>query len=164
MFVKHLLLMSLVLSLHLYASSYNFSEVRYSDALGKSMTLRGVISFGDASLEIFYDESKKKLHYEDEELSIYEDDEELEVDDGEAMKIAQYFEIIILLYSADKEELNEEFKVEKEGSKTILYPKDEMQDYINKIELLHKNDDLKSLKLFLTNDDTIKIDIEDEVH
>ena len=145
------------------AKSYHFSEERYSDALAKSIQLQGIISFGDASLEILYKKSDNRLIYEDEELSMYEGEDEIELDADEAMKIAQYFEIIILLYEGDDEKLQENFRSEKEGEKTLLFPKTEMKEYIKKIELTHKNEYLKSLKLYLVNDDTIKISIEDEI-
>ena len=38
----------------LLASSYNFTEVRYSDALGKSAQFEGEISFSKAGLNIKY--------------------------------------------------------------------------------------------------------------
>jgi len=145
------------------AKSYHFSEERYSDALAKSINLEGIISFGNASLEIHYEESDNRLVYEDEELTRYESDEEVELDENEALKIAQYFEIIILLYEDDKEKLQEEFTSDKMSDTTTLFPKGEMKEYIKKILLVHQNDDLKSLKLYLNNDDTIKISIEDEV-
>jgi len=83
------------------AKSYHFTETRYSDAVGKSINLQGIISFGDESLEILYKKSDKRLVYEDEELSMYEGEEEIGLDENEAMKIAQYFEIIILLYETN---------------------------------------------------------------
>ncbi len=145
------------------AKSYRFSETRYSDALEKSMQLRGTISFGDESLEILYDTNSNRLVYEDEELSMYEGEETIELDASESLKIAQYFDIIILLYEGDEEKLSHQFMVQKEDTQTLLFPKNEMKNYIQKIRLTHDKESLKSLKLFLSNDDTIKISIEDEV-
>ena len=155
------LLLFLITSL--MAKSYHFSEVRYSDAVAKSIDLYGVISFGDESLEIVYEKSQSRLLYEDEELTMYVGDEEVDLDESESMKIAQYFEIILLLYEGDEERIQANFTTKKDVDKTLLRPKNEMSEYIKKIELVHKNTSLKSLQLYLSNDDTIKISIEDEV-
>ncbi|HIM76011.1 MAG TPA: hypothetical protein EYM48_07575 [Campylobacterales bacterium] len=162
--MKKFFLLILLFTSLLMAKSYHFSEVRYSDAVGKSIKLQGIISFGDESLEILYQKSDKQLVYEDEELSMYEGEEEIDLDENEAMKIAQYFEIIILLYEGDAEKLEENFTSYKKQNKTLLKPKNEMKEYIKEIILVHENKTLKSLQLSLSNDDTIQISIEDEVH
>ncbi|MDF1883967.1 hypothetical protein JHD49_08460 [Sulfurimonas sp. SAG-AH-194-C21] len=160
--IKFLLSLVMFSSL-MMAKSYQFSEVRYSDALSKSINLHGIITFGDESLDVFYEKSKNRLVYEDEELFMYENEEDIDLGESERVKIVQYFEIIILLYEGDKSRLQENFTIKTEGTKTLLLPKDEMSNYISKIKLVHEKEELKSLKLYLTNDDTIKISIEDEV-
>ncbi|SFV68514.1 hypothetical protein MNB_SM-4-1415 [hydrothermal vent metagenome] len=161
--MKKIFLLILLFTSLLMAKTYHFSEVRYSDALNKSIKLQGLISFESESLEILYEKSDKRLVYEDEELSMYEGEEEIDLNESEAMKIAQYFEIIILLYEGDEEKLKENFTSHKEQNKTLLKPKNEMKEYIKEIILVHESKALKSLKLCLSNDDTIKISIEDEV-
>lgn len=159
-----IIITSLLLVTILFSKSYNFTEIRYSDAIDKSIHLDGIISFDDESLEILYEKSDKRLVYEDEEMSMHMGDEEISLETSEVIKIAQYFEIIILLYEGDNNKLQENFTIKTEGETTLLFPKDEMNNYIGKIKLVHEKENLKSLKLYLTNDDTIKISIEDEVH
>ena len=162
--IKALFLL-LLITTGIYAKSYHFSEVRYSDALDKNITLHGIISFGEERLEIEYVENDSKLLYEDEELRMFDAGEEVNLDESEALQISQYFEIILLLYEGDREKIEELFSLKEEGIFTELTPKDEMGEYIKKIRLRDTKDDtLKSLQLYLSNDDNIKINIADEVH
>ena len=150
-------------SVVLFAESYHFVETRYSDALGRSMELRGVISLSKESLAIRYDESDKLINYEDEELSITEDGEELELGDEEQMKLSQYFELVLLLFNGDEKTLSKEFGITTTQEGQTLVPRTELSEYIRKIELKKEGKKLKTLKMFLSNDDKIKISIDDEV-
>ena len=154
----------LFLTTLLVASSYNFSETRYSDALDKSMTIKGEITFKVDGLAIKYTQSDRALNYEDGELEYYQNGELVELDEVEAIKIAEYFEIIILLYSGDEDALNAAFEVTKEGAFSFLIPLGEMKNHISKIKLKRDTQNLKMIKLFLSNEDKITISIEDEIH
>jgi len=157
------IIISLFLLTSLFGTSYNFSETRYSDALEKSMTLKGEISFIKDGLKIKYKESNRVLNYEDGELEYFQDGELLEIGEEEAMKIAQYFEIIILLYSGDEDALNSAFEVRNEGAFSFLIPLGEMKNHISKIKLKRGDRKLQMIKLFLSNLDNITISIEDEI-
>ena len=145
------------------ATSYNFSETRYSDAFDESMTLSGEISFLQDGLNIKYNNSDKALHYENGDLTYLQNGENIEISEEEAARIIQYFEIIILLYSGDENNLNREFSVIKEENRLFLTPLNEMKNYISKIELKKEEKQLKMIKLFLSNSDNIIISIEDEI-
>jgi len=145
-----------------FASSYNFVETRYSDALAKSMQLQGIITF-DTGLKIEYENSDKALVYEDGELELLEDGESVDLDEGEALKIAQYFEIILMLYNGNEKRIDEEFIVTKLDSKSMLIPKGELKEYMFKIELKRENNKLKEIVMFLSNYDKITISILDEI-
>ena len=145
------------------ATSYNFSETRYSDAFDESVTLSGEISFLPDGLNIKYNNSDKALHYENGDLNYLQNGESVEISEEEAARIVQYFEIIILLYSGDEDSLHREFSVSKDKDRVVLIPLNEMKNYINKIELKKEDKQLKVLKLFLSNSDNITISIEDEI-
>ena len=147
----------------LMATSYNFSETRYSDAFDESMTLSGEITFLQEGLSIKYDNSDRALHYERGDLAYMQNGESVEISEEEVTRIVQYFEIIILLYSGDEDSLNREFSVTKEKNILVLTPLNEIKNYINKIELKKEEKQLKMLKLFLSNSDHITISIEDEI-
>lgn len=144
------------------ASSHNFEETRYSDALAKSMQLRGVITFDDG-LTIEYENSDKSLVYEDGELELLEDGEAVDLDENEALKIAQYFEIIIMLNSGDESKIASEFEILKLDTKSILTPKNELKSYMFKIELTKEKSNLKEIVMYLSNYDKITISILDEI-
>jgi len=147
----------------LMATSYNFSETRYSDAFDESVTLHGEISFLRDGLNIKYNNSDKALHYENGDLNYLQNGESVEIGEEETARIVQYFEIIILLYSGDEESLNREFSVTKEKGRLFLIPLNEIKNYISKIELKKEDKKLKMIKLFLSNSDNITISIEDEI-
>ena len=56
------------------ASTFNFTEFRYSDALDRSMELRGEISFLEYGLSINYRDAKKSLHLQNSESLSYKED------------------------------------------------------------------------------------------
>ena len=161
--MKKIIFILLIFLTTTYASSYNFLETRYSDALAKSMQLKGVITFDDG-LKIEYENTSKALVYEDGELELLEDGESVDLDEGEALKIAQYFEIILMLYKGDEKRIAEEFIVTKLDSKSMLIPKGDLQEYMFKIELKQEDKNLKEIKMFLSNYDKITISILDEIH
>lgn len=145
------------------ATSYNFSETRYSDAFDESVTLSGEISFLQEGLSIKYNNSDKALHYENGDLVYSQNGESVEISEEESTRIVQYFEIILLLYSGSEDSLDREFSVTKEKNRLFLTPLNEMKNYISKIELKKEDKQLKMIKLFLSNSDNITISIEDEI-
>ena len=147
----------------LFSASYNFTETRYSDALERSMELKGVINLQSDGLIIKYKNSTKTIKYSDEEVEISEDDELLELDSQEATQLAQYFELVLMLFNADTKTLSTEFEVSQSHNKQTLIPIMQLSNYIEKIELQRENSQLKTLQIFLSNGDNIKISIEDEV-
>lgn len=147
----------------LFAGNYSFSEIRYSDALEKSMTLEGEIRFLKDGLNIKYLESKKSLDYNNGILKYFEDSKEIEMPIEQTQKIIQYFEILILIHNSNDESLKDIFLVKKTDDKTELVPTDILANYVIKIELLKTEEKLKEIKLFLKNSDYIKISIYDEI-
>ena len=147
----------------MFAKSYHFKELRYSDGLDRSISLSGEISFLSEGLSIKYDESKRSLRYEDERLELFDDGELVAIGEEESLKIIQYFELIIILNAGDEKSLASAFEISKEQMIETLVPKDELKNYIKKIQLQRENAELKKIKLYLSNEDTISISIEDEI-
>jgi len=157
------LLLSMMLSLTLVAQSFNFTELRYSDAIGKTIELKGQISFLKNGLEIFYPKTQRALIYEDEELVYEVEGEDVELGMVQSQQIMHYFEVLILLHSGDESALKEMFDVDKNNGFIKLTPKASLKNYIQKIELLKTNEILEYVKLFMQNNDTIMITIDDEI-
>ena len=119
----------------LISESLNFSEQRYSDALGTSITLEGQISFKEESLHIKYNDSNREILYEDSILILKQNGEILELDEMESQRVSQYFEILLLLHSGDEEVLKEKFNVKKKENKSELIPKGYVANFLQMIEL-----------------------------
>ena len=145
------------------ADSFNFTELRYSDALDRSIELRGEISFLQNGLAINYKESKKSLHLLDGKLLYTEGSQEVELDESKREKITQYFEILILLHSGDDKLLKTMFDVQTNTNKTVLKPNGALRHFVTSIDLLKSEENLKEIKLFLKNSDYIIINIDDEI-
>ena len=145
------------------ADSFNFTELRYSDALDRSIELKGEISFLENGLYINYIDSKKSLHLQDEKLTYKEDEENITLDEQQAQRIAQYFEILILLHSGDDRLLKTMFDVHTGSDKTLLKAKGSVGHFVTSIELIKDEENLKEIKLFLKNSDKITIKIDDEI-
>lgn len=145
------------------ADSFNFTELRYSDALGKSMKFKGQISFLQHGLSIKYIENKKSLHLQNTKLTYKENGQEITLDEQQAQKITQYFDILILLHSGDDQLIKTIFDVQISSDKTLLKPKGSVSHFITSIELVKEEENLKEIKLFLKNSDTITIKIDNEI-
>ncbi len=145
------------------AASFNFTEIRYSDALDRSMELKGEISFLENGLTIKYKENKKSLQLLDGKILYSEDGVNITLDQSKKQKIIQYFETIFLLHSGNEKLLQEMFEVQTNANFTLLTPKGTMRHFVTKIELVKNEDRLKEIKLFLKNSDKITIIIDDEI-
>ena len=147
----------------LYAQSYSFTEVRYSDAIGKSMQLNGEITFKKEGLEIKYPKSQRVLDYDGEEINFFEDGKLIELPSEQISNMMHYFDILKLLHDGNEDELKSRFTIKELDGKTFLSPTGTLKYYIEHIELLKINNTLKYIKLFLKNSDSITINITNEI-
>ena len=160
--IKYLISSFLLIS-SLSANSFYFSEERYSDAIGRSIEFKGEITFLENSLEINYTDINKSLKYSDDILVYMQDEKIIELDSSQSKNIIEYFKVLILLHSDDDSKLHFLFEIQTEDSTTVLIPKTYIKEFIKKIELKKNIKELKYIKLFLKNGDTIGIKIEDEI-
>jgi len=143
----------------LKADSFHFLEKRYSSALDASIEFEGSIEFEINSLQISYIKQDKSLSYKAGNIVYKEAQEEVELPSEIKAKLVQYFEILILLHFGNEEVLRKTFEVNKNKDKTVLKPLGSLAHYIKKISLIKNEGVLKEVKLFLQNEDTIKISI-----
>ena len=147
----------------LFSSSFNFTELRYSDAIQKSIELKGVIEFYKDGLKVSYPKNAKEIEYIDGDISYKESGKEVSLGEIQKIQIMRYFDVLVLLHSGDESSLDEMFEVKKDFGGTILIPKGEVKNYIDSIELLKDKKLLKYVKLYLKNSDHIMITIHDEI-
>lgn len=154
----------MILSLSIMGKPFNFTELRYSDAIGKTMELKGQITFKKDGLNILYPKIKRSLKYYGDTI-IYELNGQVkELGFMQEQQIIQYFKVLILLHSGDESSLHRMFEVSERMGVMVLMPKDSLKDYVNKIELFKENKTLEYVKLFLSNNDSIMITIHDEAN
>lgn len=147
----------------LIADSYNFTELRYSDATGRYGQLEGKISFYEDGLNIKYPKFQRELDYRRDVLLYLEKGEKIDLDDSQSEQIMRYFDVLRLLHSGDDSELQDMFEVEITAENTLLRPVGSIKYYIKQIELTKDKKKLKYVKLFLKNNDNISIKIDDEI-
>ncbi|MFT5835725.1 MAG: hypothetical protein ACI9RG_000618 [Sulfurimonas sp.] len=145
------------------ANTFNFTELRYSDALGRSMELHGEISFFKNGLSINYVDAKKTLQLKDSILTYKEDMQVVPLDEERSEQITQYLETVLLLHSGDDELLNSMFDIETINEKSILKPIGSIRYFVSSIELSKDKNTIKEVKLFLKNSDEITIKIDNEI-
>ena len=145
------------------SDSFNFSELRYSDAIGKHIQLKGKITFLQNGLKVFYSKFFKSLHYENDSLIYKENDKEIDLNDIQAGQIMSYFDILILLHKGDEKAYDGVFNVAKEGGLIILEPIGSIKNYIKNIEMLKEKGELRQVKFFLKNNDSITISIDEKI-
>jgi len=156
----------IVLGLLFFSLSHavGFTELRYSDAFGKTKKLSGDISFSKYGVKIDYTDANKSIIYNDGELEIYDNKNLIELDAYQAQKMGAFLDILILLHSNDKRQISENFEISNNNSIEILLPKDEIKEYLKKIELKRDKSEFAFIKLFFNNNDTIEIKIDDETN
>ena len=152
-----------IFSLSAFAQSFHFEETRYSNALDKSKTLEGNISFLKNGLFIDYTEQKQSLHYVNAAVEYKEDEKIIALDEKSTQKIKEYFDILILLHDSDEKQLAENFFIEKNDATLLLTPKTIIKNFIEKIKLKKEKSTLKSVELILKNGDLITINISNEI-
>ena len=148
---------------YLLATTYDFTEVRYSDALDKKIKFQGTITFVEDGLSIKYPKENKSLTYKNNVLIYEEDDKKISLENIQERKVIQYFKILILVHNANLNEIRNIFTVIEKNYKTILFPTTSLSKYIKKVELLKYNNKLNQIQLFLQNNDFIKININNEI-
>lgn len=145
------------------ADSYNFTELRYSDATARYLQLEGEISFFPEGLDIKYLKSKRELHYSKEVLTYTQEGKEMALDEMQQERIIRYFDVLRLLHVGDESELREMFTIEDFMQNSVLKPLGSLKYYIERIELNKDAGRLKYVKLFLKNGDNISISIHNEI-
>ena len=124
-------LLCLLLVGSVFAQSYDFTELRYSDAINRYTLLEGKISFNKNGLNIKYPKSSRELDYKDDTLLYYENEKEISLPDMQVSKMIQYFEILSLLHNGDESELEDMFEVENQADGKILKPLGAIKNYMS---------------------------------
>lgn len=147
----------------LFAERYPFSELRYTDAIGRSVQLNGEINFTHDGLIIKYPKKATELVYDGESIVYMKNGKESVLKARQESKLMRYFDILKTLHEGDESELKSHFEITKSADMTLLKPTGTIKYYINKIKLIKEGKQLRYVKFFLKNNDYITIHIDDEI-
>lgn len=153
------ILLVIVFITSILADTFNFTEVRYSSAIDKSMQLEGRIIFLKNGLKITYPRANQTLEYINNKLVVQKENQVIVLEEFQAQQIASYFNILIMIYNNDN--YNEIFEAYEVDGLIYLTPKTRLKKYIKNIEYLKEQVTMKYIKIFLQNNDYIEINIVD---
>ena len=143
----------------LFANSYNFIESKYISAVSASFEKEGNINIQKNRVVITYKKpSYKKIIEEDNNVSIEDSKGRVYHLKNQARHYTKLFiDIMVRLGDFDKLKSNDDFDVQKDGNIYNLTFKGDLADSIVKAEVKVKNSKVLSFKMFMPNDDTLKI-------
>jgi hypothetical protein len=144
-----------------FAQSYNFTELRYSDAIDRYTQLEGEIDFKSDGLTIKYPKSTRELEYKNGSIHYEEGGKELTLSEIQEAQMVRYFEILRVLHSGDESEMEEMFEIKGSADEKTLTPTGSIKHYVKEIQLRKEKSELRYIKLFLQNSDTISIQIDE---
>jgi len=151
----------LVLLLHvsLFASSYDFDEIKFVSAVDANFRQSGKIEIFKNQTIITYKEPRfKQITKKDNNVSIKGASGDIYNLKGKALFYTNLF-IGIMTRLGDFNELktNIDFDVEQDGNVYYLSFKGDISDSIIKAEVKIKNLKVLSFKMFMPNEDTLQI-------
>ena len=151
----------LVLFLHvsLFASSYDFDEIKFVSAVDTDFRKSGKIEIFKNKTIITYKKPKfKQIVKNDSNTSIKSASGEIYNLKGKALFYTNLF-IGIMTRLGDFDELitNEDFSVKKDGDIYYLSFTGDISDAITSAEVKTKNSKVLSFKMFMPNEDTLQI-------
>ena len=148
----------LLLTLFLSAKTIQFSEEKYHEALDKSFTKEGNITFLDKSMEIEYKNTKEKLIYSGNLLVIEKAGERKEINIENKPSIKMFFVLFDAIYFERKEILDSYFNNKTENSVQKLMPKALIASYIDSVIFKKSNQKLIFLEINFHSGDRIHIE------
>ncbi len=152
-------LLILLLHLSLFASSYNFEEIKYVSAVDTTFYKYGKIETLDKKTIITYTKPNfKQITKTDDNVSIKSSSGDVYNLKGKALYYTKLFiDVMVKLGEFKQIKTNRDFKVEKDGDMFYLTFLEDMADSIVKAEVKTKNSKVISFKMFMPNEDTLEI-------
>lgn len=151
----------LVLLLHisLFASSYNFDEIKFVSAVETDFRQSGKIEILENETIITYKEPKfKQIKKTDNNISIEGASGDIYQLKGKALYYTAIFiDIMTKLDNFDGIKTNRDFSVEKDNDILYVTFLGDLVDVIVKAEVSTKNSQVISFKMFMPNQDTLEV-------
>ena len=151
----------LIILLHvtLFAQSYDFDEVKFVSSVGADFKQSGTIEIKQNKTIITYTKPKFKLITKrDNNITIKGSSGDIYTLKGKALFYTNLFiGVMTRLGNINEIKTNRDFDVQKEKNIYYLYFKGDIADSIIKAEVQTKESKVISFKMFMPNDDTLKI-------
>lgn len=151
----------LVILLHvsLFASSYDFDEIKFVSAVDTSFRQSGNIKIVKDKTTITYKKPRfKQIIKKDDNISIKGTSGDIYYLKGKALYYTTIFiDIMTKLDDFDALKTNRDFSVEKEQNILYITFLGDISDVIKKAEVKIKEQKVLSFKLFMPNEDTLEI-------
>lgn len=150
--LKVLLITSLFINI-LMAQTIAFKEDRFFQALNNSVFKKGFITFENGSIQLQYDNSTQIFLFKENQLKETSSNTLI---NNPASVI--YFTILQALFNEDLETLEYYFTLKTTETTYTLTPKEQIRNYIDKIEYEKNKHQLLQLRITLKNSDRIIIE------
>lgn len=157
------LILTLLLSLSLFAQSITFSEEKYHEALDATFKKTGKISFLKHSIEIVYDGDETVLIYNGDLLITQKGETKKELDLSKRPAVKIFFVLFEAVYHDNKEVLESYFTIREEKEFVSLVPHKSISSYIDSVSYKKTNKKLNFLQINLSNKDRIRIEETNEI-
>lgn len=138
-----------------------FTEKRYIYALDKTTIFKGTIVITDDSTIVRYTSPEKKVLTQTGKTLTIEDVEaktSQTIDLSKRIDMSLYFSFMRSINKKDFTGLKTYFEINKEGNTYHLSPKSDVKRAIEKMEITMRNDEMKRMVIYFTNEDVIEIE------
>jgi len=144
--------------LPVFSKTIDFSEEKYIEALGKTFTKKGKISFLKNKIEIVYSHDDSILTYNGEYLITKKNNKITKMDLAKKPSVKMFFLLFEAIYFNKKHVLQTYFSSKKAGGITQLVPNETISQYIEGVRFKKSAEKLDFLDIKLSNKDRIHIE------
>jgi len=152
------LLILFITILPVFSKTINFSEEKYIEALGKTFSKKGKISFLKNKIVIVYDHDNSILTYNGEYLTTEKNNKIKKLDLAKNPSVKMFFLLFEAIYFNKKHVLEAYFSSKKTGGITQLVPNETISRYIEDVRFKKSAKKLDFLDIKLSNKDRIHIE------
>ncbi len=138
-----------------------FTEKRYIYALDKTTLFKGSIVITDDATIVRYTSPEKKILTQSGQILTVEDVEAKTshvIDLSKRIDMSLYFSFMRSIHNKDFTGLKTYFEVTKEGNTYHLSPKSQAKRAILKMEITMRQDEIRKMIIYFTNQDIIEIE------
>lgn len=147
-----LIFLVIFITFTLNAKTINFQEEKYIDAIGQTVYNKGQVKFFENRIELSYKNSSKILIEKQNELFVKQNGKILKIQTSDQLALKIVFSLIKAIQKDDYELLKEFFIVNIKDNTYTLTPKENVKNYIEKVEF-KKRDKLDFITIFMNNGD-----------